>query len=123
MAANLAKDSQNLGLTNVSEYANVRLVKSQLLGLLDRLKMATERRGMKSALAKYLGVPLASVSQWLSGDREPGGETTLKMLRWVQEQESQPNTLGSASNTTKGNATQVRSSKVYEKPKPSPKKQ
>lgn len=58
-----------------------------LAKLLAKVRLATSQRGKKSELAKYLGVPLASVSQWLSGDREPGGETTLRLLHWVQQQE------------------------------------
>ena len=56
-------------------------------GFRERLKKALAERGRKTALAKLLGVPLASVSQWLSGEREPGGEYTLKLLRWVEQQE------------------------------------
>jgi DNA-binding transcriptional regulator YiaG len=51
------------------------------------LNKATSGRGAKSALAKYMGVPLPNVSQWLSGDREPSGETTLQLLNWVEHQE------------------------------------
>ena len=64
-------------------------VKSLLPKLLERLKKASSEPGKKSELAKYLGVPLASVSRWLSGDREPGGEITLKMFHWVEQQERQ----------------------------------
>jgi TorA maturation chaperone TorD len=35
-------------------------------------------------------VPPPKVSQWLAGDHEPGGETTLRMLQWLQQQERQP---------------------------------
>lgn len=108
-------------LTDVTATGNVPPVKSTMANLLDRLNKATSQRGMKSKLAKVMGVPLSNVSQWLSGEREPGGETTLKMLHWVQEQERQQNTLGSDTNTAKGK-TQLRSSKAYEKTKPSPQK-
>jgi hypothetical protein len=89
--AKLKKGKQVLkkDLTNVSELVNVGSVKAQGPNLLERLKKATQERGKKSALAKFLGVPLVRVSQWLSGDREPGGETTLKMLHWVEQQERQ----------------------------------
>ncbi len=76
-------------IDNVSESVNIEGVKPQLPSLLERLKNATKQRGKKSALANFLGVPLARVSQWLSGDREPGGETTLRMLKWVERQERQ----------------------------------
>ena len=65
-------------------------VKLQLPTLLERLNRATKETGKMSALAKYLEVPLASVSRWLSGKREPGGEITLKMLRWVEQPERRP---------------------------------
>jgi DNA-binding transcriptional regulator YiaG len=88
--------------------------------LLQRLKRALE--GVKKGdLARKLDVPLPRLSEWLSGRVIPSGETTLRLLHWVEQQERQPNTLGSASNTTKGK-TQVRSSTVYEKTKPSPPK-
>lgn len=62
-------------------------VKPILPQLLKRLKAATEARGQKAALAKYLDVLPQMVSQWLSGAREPGGETTLRLLHWVEQQE------------------------------------
>jgi hypothetical protein len=64
-------------------------VKAQLPELLERLKKATAQPGKKTALAKFLKAPLASVSRWLSGEREPGGEVTLKLLRWCEFQERQ----------------------------------
>jgi len=77
-------------LTHTATHARVIPdVKKQLPLLLERLNQATKETGKMSALADYLKVPLASVSRWLSGKREPGGETTLKMLQWVQEQERQ----------------------------------
>ena len=100
-------------LTNVTAAGNVSAVKSTMAKLLDRLNKATSQRGMKSKLAKVMGVPLVNISQWLSGAREPGGETTLRLLHWVEQQERQPNTLGSDISTTKGK-TQVRKSS-YEK--------
>jgi len=64
-------------------------VKPQLPNLLERLNRATRESGKMSALADYLKVPLASVSRWLSGKREPGGEIALKLLQWVEQQERQ----------------------------------
>ena len=74
-------------LTNITVTDNVSSVKSTMANLLDRLNKATSQRGMKSKLAKVMGVPLANISQWLSGAREPGGETTLRLLHWVEQQE------------------------------------
>ena len=100
-------------LTDSSLKRNVLGMQSEFERLIDRLKRATGERGQKALLAAALKVPPARISEWLSGKKEPGGKTTLKLLCWVQEQDSQPNTLGSADNTTKGK-TQVRKS-VYEK--------
>lgn len=76
-------------LTVVSESDNNQEVKPKLPTLLERLKKTTAQRGRKSELAKFLGVSLVQVSQWLSGDREPGGETTLRLLHWVEQSERQ----------------------------------
>lgn len=85
----VATELANKPLTYVSDIVNIRSVSQSLPKLLERLKHATRERGKKSILAKFLGVSLVQVSQWLSGDREPGGETTLKMLYWVEQQERQ----------------------------------
>jgi transcriptional regulator with XRE-family HTH domain len=112
---------ENKLLTETESAAKFPPVKLQLKNLRTELNRLTEESGKKTELAGFLGAPLASVSRWLSGEREPGGETTLKMLRWVQEQESQPNAPGSVTSTAKGK-TQLRSSKVYEKTKSNPHK-
>jgi hypothetical protein len=72
---------------NVSSSVKFEAVGLHLPKLLERLNKATSERGKKTALANFLGVSLAMVSQWLSGKREPGGETTLKLLHWVEQQE------------------------------------
>jgi len=79
--------SQKLELTIPSTCERSEHVKSPLKNLLQRLAPATQEPGKKSELAEFLGAPLASVSRWLSGDREPGGEVALKMLQWVERQE------------------------------------
>ncbi len=78
-----------IDLTNTATSSKLVGVKPQLPSLRERLNRATKEIGMMSALADFLHVPLASVSRWLSGKREPGGEITLKMLRWVEQQERQ----------------------------------
>ena len=113
--------SQKYPLTDVHASVKHKGVKAQLPTLLERLRRATLDRGKKSVLAKYLGVSLASASQWLSGAREPGGETTLRLLEWVQAEESnQQKSPGSATNTARAKAQLRKSS--YEKPKPGPRK-
>lgn len=113
--------TSNQVLTSVSEYGKYDAMKSPMRHLLDRLSRATSERGAKTRLAAYMKVKPANISQWLSGKRVPSGETTLELLHWVEKQERQTNTLGSATNTAKRKA-QVRSSKAYEKTKPSPQK-
>jgi len=74
-------------LTESETLSKVAAVKAQLPSLLERLKKATNATGKKSELAEFLKAPLASVSRWLSGEREPGGEVALQMLHWVEQQE------------------------------------
>jgi transcriptional regulator with XRE-family HTH domain len=72
------------GLTHSEIAATSVDVKAQLPSLLEQLRKATAEPGKKTALAKFLRAPLASVSRWLSGDREPGGETVLQMQAWLK---------------------------------------
>lgn len=59
-------------------------VKAQLPSLLEELRKATAQPGKKTELAKFLHARLESVSRWLAGKREPGGETVLKMQAWLK---------------------------------------
>jgi len=79
-------------LDYVHASVNSGEVKAQWPLLKKRLQKAAKPPGLKSKLAEFLGVKLASVSQWLSdsdSQREPGAETTLQMLKWVELQEQQ----------------------------------
>jgi transcriptional regulator with XRE-family HTH domain len=76
-------------LTNITDFDKLMSVKAKLPTLIGRLNEATRKRGEKTALAKFMNVPLSNVSQWLSGEREPSGEKTLQLLNWVQERERQ----------------------------------
>ena len=116
----VASQTKKKVLTDVTVTDNVSPVKSTMANLLDRLNKATSQRGMKSKLAKVMGVPLSNVSQWLSGEREPGGETTLRLLQWVEQQENKQECPGGAE-TPPERKTQPRKSS-YEKPKSGPKK-
>jgi transcriptional regulator with XRE-family HTH domain len=112
--------SENILLTTSSTSEKLPPVKSQLDNLLATLNRVTKERGKKTALADFLGAPLASVSRWLSGETEPGGETTLRLLEWVQAEEVKPKSPGSAT-TPPERKTQLRKSTVYEKAKSNPK--
>jgi transcriptional regulator with XRE-family HTH domain len=79
-------------LDTVHATVNSDDVKAQWPLLKKRLKAATAVAGSKTQLAEFVGVKLASVSQWLSdseSQREPGAETTLRLLQWVEQQERQ----------------------------------
>ena len=64
-------------------------VKPILPKLIERLKKATQERGSKTKLASWLGVTPQKVTDWISERVEPSGETTLKLLHWVEQQERQ----------------------------------
>ena len=81
-------------LTSFNESVKLSGVKLDLPNLRDRLKRATQERGSKSALARKLGVPLPTLSVWLSGKQEPGGAVTLQMLHWVEAWEAKHQTNG-----------------------------
>lgn len=81
---------QKSQLTNKADSLTFTGMKPVLPKLIERLKRATAERGKKSELAIWLGVHRQCVTDWLSGKQEPGGEITLKMLRWVEQQERQP---------------------------------
>lgn len=80
-------DGEEKDLPGGTLKSNTSPVNSELESLLERLRKATSRTGSKVELARYLGVARQRVTEWLSGTKEPGGETTLRLLRWVQEQE------------------------------------
>jgi transcriptional regulator with XRE-family HTH domain len=83
------KQNANNVLTEAATSAKLLPVKSQLDILLAKFDRLVKQPGKKTKLADFLGAPLASVSRWLSGKREPGREITLNMLRWVELQERQ----------------------------------
>lgn len=83
----IVENNDKKDLTQSASVVKYAPVKATFPSFLARLNRATEETGKKSQLAEYLGAPAASVSRWLSGQREPGGEITLKMLRWVELQE------------------------------------
>lgn len=61
-------------------------VKTEIRKLIERVKLKVTKPGAKAALAKELRVAPARVSEWLAGEKEPGGEYTLRLLRWVEHQ-------------------------------------
>jgi transcriptional regulator with XRE-family HTH domain len=83
----LINKALTIGLTNIDLSGNIQIVKPILPSLLKRLRDATQQRGKRSELARFLGVSLEQVSRWLNGDKEPGGETTLRLQLWVEREE------------------------------------
>jgi len=85
------------------------------------LKTITAGYGGKANLARFLGVPGSSVSAWIAGTKEPGGETTLKLLNWIEQQKGQQKSAGSVPPPP---APKVQSTKVsYERRKQNPRKE
>jgi transcriptional regulator with XRE-family HTH domain len=111
------------GLTDTSSPEMIAEMRT-LKGLLAKAAHLTEQVGKKTELAKFLNVAPETVSRYLSrSGMEPGGETTLKLLNWVEAQErlTQQKTPGNVSSTSKGESTR-RKGKVSET-KPVPKGQ
>lgn len=76
------------------------------------LRVKTSEKGDMARLARALSVPQARVSEWLSGKKEPGGKTTLRLLQWVEQPESKQNP---GAPPRPGQKTRVGKSKAYEK--------
>ena len=90
-------DSDSLDTSaNVEQAAGLN---SKLTALIARVKIAANHPGKKSDLARFLRVPLKRVSEWISGDRNPSGETTLQMLEWVAAEEAQQNKSSGSAQT------------------------
>lgn len=47
------------------------------------------RHGRATELAAAVGVPLGTVSTWLNGRREPGGEAVLRIQAWLAAQRAE----------------------------------
>jgi transcriptional regulator with XRE-family HTH domain len=106
-------------LTSISVSANVSAMQSEIKRLRDRLNRATAAKGMKTQLAAKMGVPLPCISDWLSGKREPAGDTTLRLLHWVEQQERQQNKSADSVSPPPAPKTQSKASNE-KKPKSSP---
>lgn len=72
-------------LTQGSLKSNNTDVKSEIEKLIERLKRKASKPGAKAELARTLNVAPARISEWLSGEKEPGGEYTLRLLKWVEQ--------------------------------------
>jgi len=83
-------------------------VPSKYPPLLARLKAATRPLRKKSELATFLGVPQSRVSEWLNGKYEPGGEITLQLLQWVEDEEAKQKSPGAVTSGAEGKQTRER---------------
>lgn len=115
--ASAAKSEGGIPLPNITDFGNTIPVPQDLEEFLREMRDATRERGQKTELAVYLGVPLANVSQWLSGTREPSGATVLRMLNWVSSRNRKKGPSGAR--TPNGPETRSKKSS-HEKPRPRP---
>ena len=74
-------------LTVSSLKSNITGVSSEIEKLIARVKAKAAKPGAKAELARTLDVDPARISEWLAGKKEPGGEYTLRLLKWVEQQE------------------------------------
>lgn len=58
----------------------------ELSALLSSVRRLTTRKGSKTSLAKAIGVSPKRISKWLKGNIIPGGNHTLSLQKWVQEE-------------------------------------
>lgn len=91
LANSTGTESQKKSLTAVHASVKHESVKALWPNLKKKLQEATAEPGGKTALADFLKVKLASVSQWLTANkdnaREPGAETALKMQYFLEHPE------------------------------------
>lgn len=83
-------DSVAEGKTDVDKIplkGNPASVLSDIQKLIERLKLVSSVPGRKKFLAGELEVSPARISEWLSGEKEPGGNYTLRLLQWVEKWE------------------------------------
>ncbi|MCZ7636246.1 MAG: hypothetical protein M5U12_09550 [Verrucomicrobia bacterium] len=88
LAESLRPHLPNKFLPNITEVSNRKGVEAELDKLIARVRKSASAPGKKAALADFLGVPRPRVSEWLAGRTAPGGETTLRLLHWVEQEES-----------------------------------
>lgn len=68
-----------------------RVIPNSVAELLARVRAFYPKPFTGVALAKVAGVAPSRVSDWFAGETSPGGDATLKLLKWVEEQEGKQN--------------------------------
>jgi predicted transcriptional regulator len=88
-------DASKSDLTKDSLKSNSLDVKSELEKLIARVKRQASKPGAKAELARFLEVDPPRITEWLHDDpesrKEPGGQYTLRLLKWVEQQERKKN--------------------------------
>ena len=82
-----ARTGEIMSLRKQSVKVAIAPVQSLLPTLIERLRRATAKHGRKTELAAWLGVHPQCVRDWIAGRKQPGGETALRLLHWVEQQE------------------------------------
>ena len=120
--------SKTLGkenLTSKPKRLDVATMQSTptLSELLSRARKLTREYGTRQKLAAKLKIKPQQLNSWLSGDRKPGGDYTLKMLAVVQELEARQKQSVEGGLTPPTQKTRLSSKRSpYEKAKSDPKK-
>jgi len=84
---NAAESVKKHMLTHASSCDIIGGVKQTLGNTLKRANRLVETKGKMTELADFLGAPLASVSRWLAGTRQPSGDFAIRLLDWVEREE------------------------------------
>lgn len=84
----IEKKNDRKALTQSPRSENMRSVRMEMESLIAEARSLASERGKKTQLANALGVSSSRITEWLSGVTEPDGRNTLKLLNWVQEQQS-----------------------------------
>jgi transcriptional regulator with XRE-family HTH domain len=86
--------------------------------LMKRVRTFTKRRGAIQKLSDEIGVARPTLSDWLRGRYEPGGEVTLKLQKWVIAAEAkQPKKTAAMLVTSQRQMTRSAKSQSHEKAK------
>ena len=83
---------------------------SEIAKLRTRLSVVLSAPGAFDALVSFLEVKKHHLQRWLSGPTEPGGETTLRLLEWVNAVEASHKEAAAAQLTQRRQKTQARKS-------------
>ena len=86
--------------------------------LFKRTRAVTKQPGSLKKLARYLGALPQTLSDWLGGRFEPGGEVTLKLQKRVERLERQPTKDPAGALTPTGQMTRSAKSNTNEKVQP-----